>query len=357
MDSFCCEMWRSDKIKRLPFPSDKILQVVHSSLHEQATVTNVWFVPVLDRPLSVNRYYIVKARGRHKGQAYTCSREGDVGMCCFNSQQTEPKIRQFDHRDRYQQFEIRPYPGGGFFARSIEWDGYPPSFLRRDGWEVHIAPSSKLHLRECRGLISNSILMEYRPELSSPLHSKRSTPVVLGRWYCPFVFVKEEKLTTREQMKESMVYELWLERWWEEVHYVRNEDTNSRRTNVVVVDARVKRLTCSVYGMDGEREGRRDAYGFVWFKGRECCTKRVLPVGLSGALFEKMSWVKETRGWFDGERVVRVCGDREVGGDAVGWRKFGCYVLVESFVLRRMDGSLVISFGFRNVDKIECKWE
>lgn len=73
MDSFCCGMWKNDRIKRLPFPSDKILQVVHPSLHEEAaTVTKVWFVPVLDQPLSSNRYYIIKAKGRRKGYIGFC---------------------------------------------------------------------------------------------------------------------------------------------------------------------------------------------------------------------------------------------------------------------------------------------
>lgn len=40
-----------------------------------------------------------------------------------------------------------------------------------------------------------------------------------------------------------------------------------------------------------------------------------------------------------------------------GWRKFGCYVMVESFFLRRMDGSLAWRSDFRQTDKIRCKWE
>lgn len=35
-----------------------------------------------------------------------------------------------------------------------------------------------------------------------------------------------------------------------------------------------------------------------------------------------------------------------------GWRKFGCYVMVESFSLRRMDGSLAWRSDFRQIDKI-----
>ncbi|KAG8384542.1 hypothetical protein BUALT_Bualt04G0128700 [Buddleja alternifolia] len=349
LKSFCCGLWRNGKIKRLPFPQDKILQVVHSSLQEAASVANVWFLPVLDQPLSSNRYYVIKAKGRHKGQAYACSREGDTGgMCCFDSALADPKTRPFDHRDRYQQFEIHPYHSGGFFAKSVEWDGYPPSFLRRGGWEVYTSPSSKLPLQQAPGLHSSNA--SNFPELNFPLQSKRSTPIVIGKWYCPFVFVKEEDCRVDEQMRKSMVYELSLKKWWERIFSAENE---SNSNNVVVVDARVKRLTCFVHGVEGEKDGGWDGGGFVWFKVKECCRKRG-SVGLSCGVFEKMRWVQEMRGWFDGERDVRVFGEKS--GEN-GWRKFGCYVLVESFVFRRLDGSLLINFNFRNTERIECKWE
>ncbi|XP_042022788.1 uncharacterized protein LOC121770059 [Salvia splendens] len=75
MDSFCCGIWRNHKINRLPFPSDRVLQVVHSSLQEEAGVIKAWFVPVLDQPLSSNRYYVIKAKGRRKGPTHVRERE------------------------------------------------------------------------------------------------------------------------------------------------------------------------------------------------------------------------------------------------------------------------------------------
>lgn len=46
----------------------------------------------------------------------------------------------------------------------------------------------------------------------------------------------------------------------------------------------------------------------------------------------------------------------EFGG--VGeWRKFGCYVLVERFVLKRMDGSLVLTYDFKHTHHVRTKWE
>lgn len=273
-------------------------------------------------------------------------------MCCFRRPRVESKTRPFDHRDRYQQLEIRPFHGGGFFARSVEWDGYPPSFLRRGGWEVYTVPSCRLRLHEARGLLDTPPLGF--PDRDLPLHSRRSTPVVVGRWYCPCVMVRDGDVGADDQMRKSMVYELSLKQWWEQIHYVENEGGGK---NEVVVDARLRRLVCLVVGMEAEKDdgGRGGADGFVWFRVKGECRRRV-SVGLSGSLYEKMRWVQETRGWFDGEREVRVRGSKEVGSET-GWTRFGCYVLVESFVLRRMDGSLLINFNFRNADKIVCKWE
>ncbi|GFZ21476.1 hypothetical protein Acr_29g0006380 [Actinidia rufa] len=51
-----------------------------------------------------------------------------------------------------------------------------------------------------------------------------------------------------------------------------------------------------------------------------------------------------------GEKREEVVNGREefdvVMGDE-GWSRFGCYVLVERFVLRRMDGSVVLTYDFK----------
>lgn len=68
-DTFCFGMCKRTKIEKLPFPQDKILSVVHtdSSGNRDTSVKKVLFIPALDQPLSSNRYYVVHARGRHKG--------------------------------------------------------------------------------------------------------------------------------------------------------------------------------------------------------------------------------------------------------------------------------------------------
>lgn len=68
-DSYCWGICKRKKIKKPPFPQDRILTILHSSSQYEETTksTKVWFIPVLDRPLSSNRYYLIKAQGKHKG--------------------------------------------------------------------------------------------------------------------------------------------------------------------------------------------------------------------------------------------------------------------------------------------------
>lgn len=73
-DTFCCGFCKLKTVERLPFPQDKIVKVFDSSEFEHSSYggsgTKVWFIPVIDQPLSANLYYVVKAKGRHKG--YVC---------------------------------------------------------------------------------------------------------------------------------------------------------------------------------------------------------------------------------------------------------------------------------------------
>lgn len=58
------------------------------------------------------------------------------------------------------------------------------------------------------------------------------------------------------------------------------------------------------------------------------------------------------------EKKVRVVKERlkfkEMGKR---WKRFGCYVLVERFVVKRMDGSLVLTWEFRHTHQLTAKWE
>ena len=81
-------------------------------------------------------------------------------------------------------------------------------------------------------------------------------------------------------------------------------------------------------------------------------------MGLNIVVWERMKWELERGGWVapgngDEERIERV--ERRDGLPGQ-WHKFACYVLVERFVLKRMDGSLALTCEFRHTDKIKAKW-
>ena len=100
------------------------------------------------------------------------------------------KPRPFDYRDVYQQFEIRRYHGGGFYAKSVAYDGVPPRFLRKKGWLIRVHRSIRGKLQDALGL-DESVQASLPPPPSYPLPSRNQRAAeILGRWYCPFLFLR-----------------------------------------------------------------------------------------------------------------------------------------------------------------------
>jgi hypothetical protein len=62
------------------FPSEQNVLSFHPSENEQTSSIMVWFLPVPDNSLSSHRYYVISAKGRHKG--YEC-----VGKYYYTSKQ------------------------------------------------------------------------------------------------------------------------------------------------------------------------------------------------------------------------------------------------------------------------------
>ncbi|KAL5582026.1 hypothetical protein UlMin_014468 [Ulmus minor] len=340
------------KVKRLPFPQDKILSVVYTSELHETTTTKVWFIPVPDQPLSSNCYYVIRAKGRHKGKACRCSRERNIMTCCFRDILRDKKPKPMNLKDIYQQVKIYRHHSGGFFAKSVAPDGHPPKFLRRKGWKVRWSNINRFRVSEALGL--DTSLRARLPDFNFPIFNVRSPSVILGKWQIPFVFVRERSTRLKRQMRKSIVYEATLEQWWEEI-YSCGHATNGG--NVVTVNVEVKREVALVAGMEAVKEER---YGgaFTWFKVYNPNGRRgVRSVGLSSAIVESMRWILEEGGWMHGEerevKVERV----EENRSGIAWTRFGCYVLVESFLLRRMNGSLVLKRSFRHTQRIRCKWE
>ena len=269
--------------------------------------------------------------------------------CCDEVEDVKP--RTFDPRDTYQQFEIANYKNGGFLAKSVAHGALPPYFLRRKGWEVESHTLRSYTLGEALGL--DSTLRARLPDLHFPLPRQSSKVVVIGKWYCPFMFIKDDMLTSRDQMANSVFYEMTFEQRWEQIF----ERDGTDHGNIVMVNAVVQTEVVWVGGKEAVWDENNVVDYTMWFKSFGIDGEEV-SVGLSLEIVERMKWEEERVGWFRGDdRMTRVDRVEEFERGAEGWRKFGCFVLVERFVLKRMDESVVMTYNFKHTHQIKCLWE
>ncbi|CAL9179612.1 uncharacterized protein LOC135613087 [Musa acuminata AAA Group] len=341
--SCCWGLCEDTRVRELPFPQNRILTITYTE------GTHTWqlpalFIPVLDKSLSSNHYYVIVAKGKKKGKAYTCSLEEDMTTCCFCRSVNDVKPREFDHRDIYQQVEI-VCKRGRFTAQSVAPDGFAPWPLRSKYWELYASKPTDFDLTDAWGL--DKALRARTPALELPISGAGGAGLVVGRWYAPCVFVKEGD-SLRRQMERSAFYDITLEQRWEQVFACENL-YGDRRT--VEVKATVGAEGAVLGGVEATRDGAGGQDGVVWYKPLDLEGERV---GLSSPVWERMRWEQGRGGWVGGE--VKVERSEEYGGVSP-WKKFGCYVLVERFVVRRMDGSSALIVDFKHTGTIQTKWE
>ncbi|XP_028803428.1 uncharacterized protein LOC114758546 [Neltuma alba] len=343
-------------ISNLPLPQNKnlsVLYIYNTGELEGASKDELMFIPVLNQPLSSNLYYAIRRKGKHQGEASTCTKE-DICTCLFFSYSKHIQSRPFNPSDEYQQFEILK-KSCGFQAKPIVSDGLPPLFVRKKNWILSSKTPHSYQMSEALGI--NPSLRTQLPPFTFPSSlssSDRSEPVVAGKWYCPFMFVKEEGVSVKEQMKRSVFYEMTLERRWDRVL----SKENSGNSNEVFVDV-VAKTEVARLG-DGREavweEGRVGEEGVMWLRS---LVRGERKVGLSMAIVERIRWEEERSDW-EGKNEKKQARFKRVEkfeGISGMWRNFGFYVLVESFVLKRMDGSLVLTCDFRHSNHVKCTWE
>nr|XP_033516960.1 uncharacterized protein LOC104115345 isoform X2 [Nicotiana tomentosiformis] len=321
-ETYCCfGLCKNYDIMDLPFPQNKKLTVryqwndgmnsrIRSDENMRIQRDDVMFIPVLNKPLSSNHYYAIKPHGKRKGQAFTCSKEEDKQTCCFCRCVRDVKPKPLDPEEVYQQFQICLYDTGcsakgNFFAKSLAPDGFPPHFLRRK-----------------------------------------------GKWYCPFMFIKDGIVLLKEQMKRSMFYEMTLEQRWEQFFTCQNDYINEG--NSVLVDVAPDTEVVLVDGTKATWDDKNVVERVIWFRSYDKNGKEVTSMGLREEIVQRMKWEQERGGWKTQRRIKQVEQYRE---NSSGWRRFSCYVLVERFVLRRMDRSLVMTYDFKHIDKVQSIWE
>ncbi|XP_057447982.1 uncharacterized protein LOC130739642 [Lotus japonicus] len=342
-ETYNCFGCKEGYISDLPFPQNKDLSISYGSDDEDAM-----FVPVLNQPLSSNRYYVLRRRGKNQGRAITSSKEEDMEtcLCCLVPQDVKPKpLEPFND---YQQIEIIKKSGYSFKAKSVAADGIPPGLLSRKGWTLRASTPRSYRLGKALGC--NDSLRSKLPDFNFSLSNHCSESVVVGKWYCPFMFVKEG-MKLKEQMKMSVFYELTLEQRWEKVFSKENSGKN-----VVFVDVNVQTEVVKVAGKDAVWDENGVVDGVLWYKSFDDAGAET-SVGLSMEIVEGMKWEQQRVGWVAGNmRQVRVERVEEFGGTNK-WKKLGCYVLVESFVLKRMDRRLMLTCDYRHTNQIRGKWE
>ncbi|KAF8364989.1 hypothetical protein HHK36_033005 [Tetracentron sinense] len=269
VETQCFGLRKDPSIKDLPFPQNKRLIAVYTTSDRKDVSSHqykVFLIPVLDHPLSSNRYYIIKAQGKHQGEAYTSSKEEDKVTYCFCSFVKHEKSRALDHQDIYQQMEITRqetscFTTGGFVAKSLAPDGFPSEFLRVQGWNIYASTQHIFQLGEARGL--DASLRARLPQFNFPLSSTSSGTVVVGKWYCPFMFIKEEEEELKDQMEKSIFYEITLEQKWEQIYACEN---NQSKTSSVAVDVVVQREMGLISGREAAKDDTNVVDGVVWFR-------------------------------------------------------------------------------------------
>lgn len=355
----CFGLGEFHEVKELPFPQNLNLELFYRSgisLNRTTHYHHVAFIPVLNQPLSSNKYYVINLSGKKRGEAYINSKGEDLDTFCFYNAVSDVPLHPIVINDTYQEFEIFPRRSkvtfrSGFSAKSVAPDGYPPRFLSTR-WKVSASTSSDSSLGEASGV--NETLRASKPEFKFSLAKKSSDSVVVGKWYCPFMFIKEgTHKTLKEEMRKSMFYEMTLEQKWEQIFSCENEYGMGNTVNVDVV---VQKEVVVIAGWEAVINEMDIAEGFVWFNSVNNVGEKS-SVGLSTAVVERMKWEQERVGWNGGiEKQIRVKKVEEFEGTN-GWKKFGCFVLVETFILKTLDGSIVLTHAFKHHDQLRSKWE
>ncbi|KAH0672909.1 hypothetical protein KY290_025190 [Solanum tuberosum] len=341
-ETYCCfGHCKNHDMMDLPFPQNKKLTVRYETSNGENKIIlreDVMFIPVLNKPLSSNQYFAIKPHGKSKG--------------CVRDVKTKP----LDPEEAYQQFEICLYNTGcngrgRFFAKSLTPDGFPPRFLRRRGWHLRAkTPKNCEFYDDAQGL--NAKLRQQLPDFNFTTSCKSSEVVVVGKWYCPFVFIKDG-MVLKKQMERSMFYEMTLEQRWEQFFTCQNDKINVG--NSVLVDVALDTEVVLIAGTNKATwDDKNIAEGVIWFRSYDKDGNEVMSLGLRREIVQRMKWEQERGGWKQQGRINQVEENRE---NSSGWRRFSCYVLVEKFVLRTMDISLVMTYDFKHIDKVKSIWE
>uniref|UniRef100_A0A803KVB7 Uncharacterized protein n=2 Tax=Chenopodium quinoa TaxID=63459 RepID=A0A803KVB7_CHEQI len=353
----CFGLCNNSFTTNLPFPQNKSPIIQHKS-DKNTTNYPLFLIPVINQPLSSHQYYAIKNEGNHKGEAYTSSTEDNRQTSCFCiSNIRDKKTKELNPIDKKQQFEFSFTTKCGnsmFRVKSVASYCHPPTFMRNGGWRLWNSDQKNFTLGVADGL--NYALRARLPDFNFLPSEECSKVLLVGEWYTPFMFVKER--TPKEQVKRSMFYEVKLEQIWKRIYYHKNNGTegNIVSFNVTIPTQRVKVNGKEAVEISNETNDRASA-GVQWFRVIDNYNGDGSRIGLSSLIVERMMWEQERVGWSNNtEKQANIARVEEYRTYDGTYKMFACYMLVERFVFKRMDGSIALSFDFNHTHQLRIKW-
>ncbi|BAH94304.1 Os08g0414000 [Oryza sativa Japonica Group] len=242
------------------------------------------------------------------------AREEDKTRILFLSFVDDAPPRPFHHGDVYQQVEVAPHYPMGFKAAAVAPDGVPPSLLRLKGWQV-----SKTSRTSYDGLADHAHWVDWplrrrMPDLDGfGIGAGGGSPAaVVGKWYCPFMFIRDGERRLKDQVNRCMFYEMTLEQRWEEIYSCDNTHRGSisgkQPDDEVKVNVTVRRSTALLGGTGAvvQEGGPQEVDGVMWFRPAAPPPNSGAAggVGVDMVVWEKMKWELERGGWVDGNGDV-----------------------------------------------------
>lgn len=341
--------WPDDRLGKLPIPQDKCFTITEDENH----IHRPYFIPVLGQPISSNCYYVVRANGESKGWLESCSKGERVTTFCFCTCVEERMTpRPLDLNNPYQKFQIIQM-GRHFSSKSITADGVPPEFLHSH-WS---AAANKLRGKNVPRLphvqgenaSSRAQLPPFDFSLSeteTETESRSAIIVSVGEWYSPFIFIKEQGNRFKDpdvQLMETPFYKMDLEKFWEEIYST--EVSSGEQDKDIFMQRTIRVEEALLLGSEAVKETLVED-GSVWMEGLRTAVR------LSWPVIAKMRADQGRKGSDGIGRDVKV--EKLFNNIGIG-RKFVCYVVVERYVLKRMDGSIVLTYSFRHWNQVKGK--
>lgn len=178
-------------------------------------------------------------------------------FCC--KQVKDVASRPLKPSNIYQQFYIRSLRGAakGIKVKPLASDGHVPSRLRFIPEITVSTGSNKFYQLDDDASGLDHSIRQRLPEFNFPLSRDRSDAVLVGKWYCPFVFVKEPDLAVHIQMRTTTFYKMTLKQQWVKIFSCKNNSSSSdvtagRGNNSVSVDVNVEKEVADVEGSETE---------------------------------------------------------------------------------------------------------